>query len=250
MSPAFGHPCMIGQVRQDPSSQPRPGTDLPTAAELSPAVLVVGGLPPILPVPHPSVVRPEVDDRSALPLAWALEHVLAWVAATERDRLTLFPHGVADQYRRTFAVFPLRTEVRAALEDLLAMCERYASTPPLRVTHACLRLARHLCDRGARRSALAFAQAAAMASPTQARAVLEVGRLLGPEREEQARVWLHHALQLLEEVDEPALREDLHAELATIWYRRGDRRRARAHLLAALRAGRRGSVRAAAPTEA
>lgn len=192
-------------------------------------------------LPDPAPVLVEVAGDAGLLMWQALRDVLAWIAAPAGERAGVFGPGAGSNRRARLervalhhdAAVPLRV-----LADLVA--DPGAGKPlPLLVTHACLRLARHLCDRRAGLSALAFAQAAALASPDHPRPLLEVGRLLGPARADEAHVCLHRAAGLAAERQETDTTAEAHAELAALAFRRRDRRTARAHLLTAARAARR-----------
>lgn len=202
-------------------------------------------------LPDPASVLREFDGERGQLLWQALQDVTTWAVASAAERPFLFATTPAEQRRARLERVAPEPEVATPLALLLDLTANPGGMPPLLVTHACLRLARHLAGRGAGASALSFVHAAALASPDHPRPALEVGRLLGPARQEESRVWLCRALALVQAkgggAGEPQIEAHAHAELAALRFRRGEVREAVAHLLAALRAARR--LRRSACTE-
>jgi hypothetical protein len=214
----------------------------------------VNAVPSVAPVVLPDLapVLLEVAGTTGSLLWHARRDVLTWAAAPEAERANVFHRGAALTRRAGLDRVVLHPELSVPLGVLAGLVADPAGSKPLPllVMHSCLRLARHLCDRGAALSALAFAQAAALASPDHPRPVLEVGRLLGPARALDARSTLVRALELSreraaqEQHAEPELCAAIHAELAALAFRRREPRAARGHLLTAARAARHEARRA------
>ena len=217
----------------DVDTEPVTGSTLPRAEPGAPAET---DEPPTLLDPRPVLI--EVAGNPGLILFQLLRDVLAWVGTPVEQRASVFHRGAERVRRGSLARVALHPDVAVPAALIVDLVGNPVGTPPLLVTHACLRVARHLCHTGAGASALLFAQAAALASPDNPRPLLEVGRLLGPTRAEEARVCLHRAAELAAEQKEPDTGAEVHAELAALAFRRRDRRGARGHLLTAARAAR------------
>jgi hypothetical protein len=126
---------------------------------------------------------------------------------------------------------------------------RRARTPEA-VTLACMRVSAWAEARGAYGTAVAFAQAAALASPERAWPAYTVGRVaLAWDRLPRAESWLRRAVGLARRGEEWEAYTRAYVELGVLHARRGAHRLARRHLVKGLRAARRHGlleVRAAA----
>lgn len=190
-------------------------------------------------VPDPAPVLIEVAGETGGLLWRTLRDVIAWASARPGEQGGLFGRGVAQTRRASLARVVLHPELSTPVGVLVDLTANPGGTRPLLVMHACLRVARHLRERHAGEAALAFAQAAALVSPGHPWALLEVGRLLGPARADEALACLEHAASAAEAPDEPELAAEIHVELAALAFRRRERRLGRAHVVTAIRAVRR-----------
>lgn len=223
------------------ADQAHPATDLigpDQGAASSPALQTATA--PLAPPFDLSAVLVEVHGETGLLLGQALQDVIAWVDAPPEARAGLFGRGAAAVRKLRLTRVVLHPELATPVSLLVDLVQHPTEAHALLTARACLHVARHLCERGAGGAALAFAHAAALVTPQHPRPLLEVGRLLGPARADQALHWLERAAACADEHNDAlARRSEIQAELAVLAFRRHDRRAARGHLLAAVRAGRR-----------
>lgn len=199
--------------------------------------------PGILLGPHEalegSLVLEEWPGPVAVLLWQSLRDVTLWAATPATSRQGLFQPGAMAVRLARLVEAGVEPALQAPLATLAALVGDPASAREEPVSRACLQVARWAEGRGAAGTALAFAQGAALASPADAAAALETGRL-ARERGESARAesWLRRAIGL-------GRRGDRHSlclaclELGATYAGRGDADTARLFLLRALRGGRR-----------
>ncbi len=129
-----------------------------------------------------AVVLEELSGPPGFALWQAFRDVQLWSLAPPRERAQLFAPGAA----AARAVALDDPDLRAPLRVLLDMVERPTTTTTEEVAGACAALSRWAEARGATATALAFAEAAAGASPDDAALAFGAGRL-ARRRDEHGR---------------------------------------------------------------
>jgi tetratricopeptide (TPR) repeat protein len=128
---------------------------------------------------------------------WQVLRTLAlWTAEPERRRGELFDRDYMESWERTLLTGPLEPEVRFPLAVVVG---ELAASPAGegRLSWACVCVADWALGRGAVRAGLAFAEAAALASPLQPRYAWLVGRLMRTHGDPRtAERWLRRAHRL------------------------------------------------------
>jgi tetratricopeptide (TPR) repeat protein len=176
----------------------------------------------------------------------ALRDALLWAATAPRDRTQLFADGAL---ARRLALLgradagPVPGSAPAALAGLL-LRQRDAAQPA-EVAAACLEVAAWAVERGAPATGLAFAQAAALATPDDPAPALEAG-LLALRRGDEARAesWLRRALALARRAEAVPAATGACLGLGRLYAARGQAAQARRFYVSARRrAWRSGLVR-------
>jgi hypothetical protein len=197
-----------------------------------------------------SHVLHELPDEPALQLWTALRDVTLWAAVDPARRAGLFAAAAPERRLRRLAEGELDPELEVPLAALAAVAREPAGADAGLVTLACMRVSAWGEARGAYGTAVAFAQAAALASPERAWPAYTVGRVaLAWDRLPRAESWLRRAVGLARRGEEWEAYTRAYVELGVLHARRGAHRLARRHLAKGLRAARRHGlleVRAAA----
>ncbi len=178
-------------------------------------------------------------------LLWrALRSATLWAAACPRERGRLFASGAGERWRRDAASISLDARLSEPLSVLGSLLASDGDVTPERVARACTEVAEWAAEAGAPRTALAFSQAAAAASPDSPPAALAAGLLAETVGEEmRAETWLRRALVLSRARRDRPTQAHASLHLAGILARRGERARA-AHMYArTLRLARRRGLR-------
>lgn len=191
-----------------------------------------------------SLVLEELGGPLGLVLWQAMRDAALW-ALTPADRREGLFTGEAES--RRLADLLALGEPPAALEEplraLAALLSHPADIGPEAVMLACQRISQWAEEREARATALAFAQAAALATPASAREALRVGRLAS-QRGEYARAegWLQRAVVLARQERDSVTHAWTYTALGHLYFQRGNFPASERHHLRALRISRRHSL--------
>lgn len=203
--------------------------------------------PAILHAPGETLAGAGILDELREPLGtvlWqTLQDVLLWASAPPPERAGLFADGAGK--RRLTAIWTVDEHpgLQRPLMKLGRLLEDPASVRPHEVAEACRRIVEEGRRRGAAGTALAFAQAAALADPADATAALETGTLAAQRGEEaRAESWLRRAVVLARRRGNGAAYARACLELGHLYARREAPSAALRAYLRALRHARRKGV--------
>ncbi|MBW3655887.1 MAG: hypothetical protein KY444_07250, partial [Gemmatimonadetes bacterium] len=129
-------------------------------------------------------------------LLWkALRDVLLWASVEPEQRAGLFVADAAGRRLVQLQAIPMDDRVELALTALTAVVATPETVSADSITMACQGISRWAHDRQMLGTALLFAQAAALASPEQARPGYDVGSLaLRMDRPARAETWLRRTV--------------------------------------------------------
>lgn len=164
-----------------------------------------------------------------------------WAAARPEARAALFsPGSLRHRTDRIEAEIDASHPVRPLLESAARLLAAPDRVSPLEVAEVCEEVSRWASDQGMPRTALAFAQRAAMALPEEAGPAYLVGLVARRAADyRRAETWFRRALALGRRNRDWRFYALAHLGLANLHLQRGDAPRARVRLLRALRAARR-----------
>ena len=189
-------------------------------------------------------VLDETRDELGLLLWQSLRDVEVWAMADPDERRELFTSGaMVQRLERIEEEVDPTVPVRAVLVGLAGLLAEPTRVMPAQVCELCETLSRWASDAGLPRTALAFAQRAAMSMPDEAGPAYLVGlvsRRVADYR--RAEVWFRRALAIARHAHDWRVYSLAHAGLGQMHMQRGDAPRARARLLRALRAARRHGI--------
>jgi tetratricopeptide (TPR) repeat protein len=189
-------------------------------------------------------VLDEMRSELGVILWQALRDVELWATSPAHLRPTLFTPGcLRHRMERIEAEVDVRAPERPLLEDLSTLLAAPQTLRPTAVADVCAEIARWASDHAHPRTALAFAQRAALAAPEEAGSAYLVGlmaRRMADYR--RAETWLRRALALGRRNHDWRHYALAHMGLANVHMQRGDGPKARIRLLRALRSARRYSV--------
>lgn len=186
----------------------------------------------------------EVPGALGLLLWQAMRDVTLWAMTPKEERVGLFN---ADAEPRRLAALlsigaPAR-DVEAALRATASMLTHPADIAPEAILTACQRISQWAEVEGAPATALAFAQAAAMAVPASAKAALRVGRLARQRGEyPRAEGWIQRSIVLARQSRERETHAWGYTALGQVYGSRGNFPLAERCHLRALRISRRFSL--------
>jgi tetratricopeptide (TPR) repeat protein len=142
------------------------------------------------------VVLAEVRDRYALAVLRALRLVLAWSRGPDLAAPVLRP-GPLDRWEAELHAARIRKPLRMPLVALAAELRRPERADPQAVAQACFAICDWALGAGAEGTALLFAEAAALAWPTNARRAWIAGRMLRNRgRLREGELWLRRAARV------------------------------------------------------
>ncbi|MBW3656043.1 MAG: hypothetical protein KY444_08035, partial [Gemmatimonadetes bacterium] len=125
----------------------------------------------------------------------ALRDVLLWASVEPEQRAGLFVANAAGRRIAQLQAVPMDDRVELALTALMAVIATPAAVSGDSVTVACQEISRWAQERQMLGTALLFTQAAALASPEQARPAYDVGSLaLRMDRPARAETWLRRTV--------------------------------------------------------
>lgn len=202
--------------------------------------------PPLTRSPGPRVlpcseVLAELPEEPALLLWQTCRSVHLWGQAG--PRLRLFAPDAAELRRGRLEAAGVDDELRAPLALLAGLLENRRVVDVPRVVEACREVARWAEGRGKLATALAFAQAAAVAEPEDASLAVAVGRFARMRAEyERAESWFEHAIVLARLTRDRQAYAEAYAGLGNLYVQKGGFPRARLYHQRCLRAARRYSL--------
>jgi len=213
----------------------RPDNDAPPALPDDPVIAT--GTP----------LAPELMAGLAPDVGFAVWQVLRtlrlWTAEPERRREAMFDPAYMDTWERALLTGSLEPDVRFPLAVIVGEMAAYPAGEG-RLSWACVCVADWALGRGAVRAGLAFAEAAAQASPLQARYAWLAGRLLRTHGEGRAAErWLRRAYRLAVSQKDGETQARSLTALGNLSMQRGSLPAARALHLRALRVSRRWRLR-------
>lgn len=185
-------------------------------------------------------VLDEVHADVGVTLWQFMRDVELWSTSAPEARARLFAPGMAQRRReRVCALGPLR-ELRLPLESIGRAIEGRSPSAGAELTRACEVVSRWAENNGLPRTALAFAQSAALATPDQPGPALAVGLLARRNAEyRRAETWFRRALGLARRADDWRHYGRACLGLGTLYRQRGDYPMARNWYIRALRVARR-----------
>jgi tetratricopeptide (TPR) repeat protein len=174
-------------------------------------------------------------------LLWnSLRDVTLWAATPEERRDGLFVTQAAHKRLGSLATSSVDPAIEVSLTTLAAVVGSPGSAAPDIVSLVCLEVSRWAQERGAFGTALAFAQAGALASPEDAGPAGIVGGLaLRWGRLARAETWLRRAIGLARRGKDWPSYAQAYVDLGTLYARRDVPGTARRYFTQAMRAGRR-----------
>lgn len=195
-----------------------------------------------------SAVLEEVEADRAVWAFMALRATHAWASGPETARM-LLPAGKADRWEEELleracaeadAGPPDEPPLLSALTALVTAQRYPEEAAPAEVAWACLCVTEWALNHGAVATALAFAQAAALARPERAGLAWTAGKMLRNHgRMREAESWLKRAVRVAVWTDDEEMIARGLSSLGNLHYMRGDFRQAKATYLRALRLARR-----------
>jgi tetratricopeptide (TPR) repeat protein len=207
--------------------------------------------PPALPddpvIATGTVLGPDLLAGVPADLGFAMWQVLRalhlWTSQPDRQREGLFDPAYMENWERTLLTGSLEPDVRFPLAVIVGeLAARPAGEG--RLSWACVCVADWALGHRAVAAALAFAEAAALASPTQARYAWLAGRLLRTHGEgRQAERWLRRAYRVAVTQKDGETQARSLTALGNLFWQRGNLLSARAFHIRALRASRRWRLR-------
>jgi tetratricopeptide (TPR) repeat protein len=186
----------------------------------------------------------EIDGAAGV-LLWAtLRDVMLYLSAPAAERAGLFPAGTGEARREEIRDARVDPALWAPLLVVAEMMEDPERASRARVAHACRAIARWADGKAGTR--LAFAQAAAMARPADARLALATARLARDRADHgRAESWFRRAVKLARGKDWESYGWAF-VGLGVLYHRSGNYPAARAVVGRALRTARRRRMRALA----
>jgi tetratricopeptide (TPR) repeat protein len=185
-------------------------------------------------------VLEEVPGQLGVTLWQYARDVELWSTTPPETRHRLFVAGQSQRRRERTAALRSMGELRLPLLSLSRAIERRTHNAGAQVTRACAAVSRWAEDQGLPRTALAFAQSAALATPDQAGPALAVGvlaRRAGEPR--RAETWFRRALGLARRRHDWRYYGLASLGLGSVAMQRGDHVAARGWFVRALRISRR-----------
>lgn len=186
----------------------------------------------------------ELRDELGVLLWQSARDVDLWAAAPAEKRAELFAAGsLRARADRISADVPPDSPARPLLETLAQVLGGVVRGGTVEVADLCGELSRWASERGLPRTALAWAQRAALAAPEEAGPAYAVGVVARRAADyRRAETWFRRSLALARRNRDWKYYGLAHLGIANMYMQRGDAPRARARLLKALRSARRYGV--------
>ena len=203
--------------------------------------------PPLLHGAEPlegGAILEEMPGKQGLVLWQALRDVLLWTQASPAARLALFAPEAAADRERAILESEVDEELRPSLAALGELLKNPGAATTADISSACGEIASWAERQGHLATALAFAQNAALASPANAAAALEVARLArGLDDHPRAELWYRRATGAARRGRRWRIYARSFSGLATLYQDRGNLPAAHRFHLRALRGAARGGLR-------
>ncbi|HEX5726442.1 MAG TPA: hypothetical protein VFX98_13295 [Longimicrobiaceae bacterium] len=187
-------------------------------------------------------VLEEMKDGGLALLLWqALRDVELWAATEPERRAELFPAEAWERRAGAVAALPLDSGLRAPLRDLARVLDPGAGDlPEAELAEACLAVSRWASERSLPRTAMTFAQVAAIAASEAAAPCYTVGLLARRAADyRRAETWFRRCIGLARRARDWKFYGLGCVGLGNLFIQRGDYPTARSWLFKALRASRR-----------
>ena len=185
-------------------------------------------------------VLAEIPDDLGLLLWRTLRDVTLWAETPTGARANLFTAGSTDRRLARIASTEIPAPIAAYVDTVSGMLTVASGADPEMVTICCLEIAAWARREGLVETAVAFAQAGALASPMFPEAALHTGIAASAAGQEpRAETWLRRAIGVARRAGELRTYAAALVELGALYERRGDGTRAQRAFQAAHRAARR-----------
>ena len=189
----------------------------------------------------------EFEDALGVALFQTLRSVLPWTATPPDRRPVLFTATALKSRQRLLARARPAPALGQTLEELAnRVLAKGKAADPVPVAAACYAISTWAEEQQAPRTAVEFAQAAALTHPRSADLALHAGELLyRTGRYVRAETWFRRTLTLARSATDPNAYAEASVDLAWILVHHGKPTAARHHLVRALRAARRAGLHSA-----
>lgn len=182
----------------------------------------------------------EIGGEAGVLLWQAYRNVMFWASVEQGERAQLFSPAAADRRSAEIAEARLPDEVREPLSAIAGMLEGPDAAEGDTLADACTLVARWAEAEGHVNSALAFTQAASVASPRSARLALAVGQLARRRGDmPRAETWFRHTIMVARQVGDWDSYSRAYIALGNMLIARGNLPAAGRMHIKALRAARR-----------
>ncbi|MBW3655700.1 MAG: hypothetical protein KY444_06315, partial [Gemmatimonadetes bacterium] len=143
----------------------------------------------------------EVGGEVGVLLWQAYRNVMFWSTIDEGERGHLFSPHAGERRRQDLAEARIPAELTEPLDAIAAMLASPDGTDGGAVADACTGIARWAEEEGHMNTALAYTQAASVASPRNARLALAVGQLERRRAElARAETWFRHTIMVARQI--------------------------------------------------
>lgn len=182
----------------------------------------------------------EISGELGILLWQAYRNVMFWASVDRGERASLFAAEAGDKRREELSHARVPAELVPALESVAAMLAAPDGVDGGPVSEACTTIARWAEDEGHVNTALAYTQAAAVASPRDAKLALAVGQLSRRRGElPRAETWFRHTIMVGRQTGDWESYSRAYIALGNMLVRRGNFPAAHRMHIKALRASRR-----------
>jgi tetratricopeptide (TPR) repeat protein len=170
----------------------------------------------------------------------ACRDVVLWSSVPSEKRKGLFTDTAFNRRIELLKTSGPDPELEVTLTALAYVVDRPAATDPIGVAAVCSAVSQWAADRGALGTAVAFAQAAALAVPENASAALAVGRVaLRWSRFPRAETWIRRAIGLARRASDWQPYAEAYVDLGALYRTKNQPERSYVYYRTAARAGRR-----------
>ncbi|HEY7770604.1 tetratricopeptide repeat protein [Longimicrobium sp.] len=182
----------------------------------------------------------EVGGEVGVLLWQAYRNVMFWSTTDEGERGHLFSPRAGERRRAELDDARVPAELAGALDAVAAMLAAPDGTGGSDVADACTAIARWAEEQGHMNTALAYTQAASVASPRNARLALAVGQLARRRAElARAETWFRHTIMVARQIGDWEAYSRAYIALGNMFVARGNFPGAHRMHIKALRAARR-----------
>jgi len=182
----------------------------------------------------------EVGGEVGVLLWQAYRNVMFWSTTDEGERGHLFSPRAGERRREELGEARVPAELTGALDAVAAMLASPDGIVGNEVADACTAIARWAEEEGHMNTALAYTQAASVASPRNARLALAVGQLARRRAElARAETWFRHTIMVSRQIGDWEAYSRAYIALGNMFVARGNFPGAHRMHIKALRAARR-----------